>query len=264
MRAAFAQRLCDLVTFATDRPNAVEEVKLTCSTDSGVSNQHRLLYDRIFKSKGEPDRLFERDMLFSLGEALDAGLNIFQKWIDFTKTHGAFCTVYFGSMYAEPRYLGEKFQRLMSAFMLLSASISEPMPETVQFAEDVRKAIFAHFTSEERELLAHVFPSPAHAQMTLIMRKLLEENRGLMCPVVEDFDDFVKAASNTLRYFETREELSERLHLGGAKMYYAMQRIRLLIKILVLRQLGFDDRRVTSLIERNSDFVHLVALREKG
>ena len=87
----FVQRLCDLLTFATDRPNAAEEVKLTRSNGMGVSKDHSVLYDRIFRLKRERSDLLEGDMLFSLSEAIEAGLNIIQRWLIFAKSNPGFC-----------------------------------------------------------------------------------------------------------------------------------------------------------------------------
>jgi len=260
----FVQRFCDLLSFATDRPNAVEEVTLTQSKGIGVSKKHSLLYDRVFQLKDQRSGLNKGDMLFSLSEAVEAGLNIFQRWLDFTNKNAKFCTVYFASLYAEPKYLDEKFQRLMSAFTLLCGSLSQATPQTIQFVEEIRRTFYNSFTDKDSLLLHHLLPTPPKVQMTLDMRRLLEEHARLMGQVISDFDEFVMAVSTTLRYIETREEPQGHSKLEGAELHYAMQKIRMLIKILVLGQLGFERSRVASFIERNKDFLHLKALLGKS
>jgi ApeA N-terminal domain 1 len=260
----FVQRLCDLLSFATDRPNAVEEVALTQTKGTGVSKRHYLLYDRILQLKDQRSGLYKGDMLFSLSEAIEAGLNIFQGWLDFTNKNAKFCMVYFASLYAQPKYLDEKFQRLISAFTLLCGSLSEATPQTIQFVEDISRTFNKSFTDKDRLLLYHLLPTPPKVQMTLDMRRLLEEHARLMGQVIGDFDEFVMAVSTTLRYIETREGPQGHPKLEGAELHYAMQKIRMLIKILVLGQLGFDGGRVASFIERNMDFLHLKALLGKS
>lgn len=255
----FVQRFCDLVSFATDRPNAIEEVTLTRRKTAQVSKSHHLLYDRIFRSKGERDGLHEGDMLFSLGEAVGAGLNIFQSWLDFADSHGPFCTAYFSNLYAPPRYLDEKFQRLVSAFTLLCGSDPVAAPQIDRFIEDVGRAIHSRFSEREREYLVHLIPTTAQARMLLDMRRFLEEHGHLMGQVITDFDWFVRAVSNTLRYIETKEPPEDRPHLAGPELYYAMQKIRLLMKIRVLGELGFDAGQIAFFIERNKEFLHLRA-----
>ena len=93
----------------------------------------------------------------------------------------------------------------------------------------------------------------------LDMRRLVEEHADLMRQVIGDFDQFVMLVSNTLRYIETREDAHDRARYDGAQLHYAVEKIRLLIKILVLGQLGFDASRVTSFIERSKDFLNLRA-----
>jgi len=255
----FAQRFCDLLSFATDRPNAVEEVTLSQTQDTEFSKRHYVLYDSVFQSKNQRSGLNKSDMLFSLSEAIEAGLNIFQRWLDFTNKNAGFCTVYFASLYAEPPYLDEKFQRLISAFTLLCGSLLEESPQAIQFVEDISRAFNKSFTDKDKPHLYHLLPTPPRVEMTLHMRRLLEVHARLMGQVIGDFDEFVAAVSTTLRYFETREKPHGQPKLEGAELYYAMQKIRILIKILVLGHLGFDESRVASFIERNKDFLHIKA-----
>lgn len=259
----FMQRFCDLVSFATDRPNAIEEVSLTRRRPVGVSEKFHLLYDRIFISKGVTGGLYEGDMLFSLPEATKAGLNVFQSWLDFTRRFAPFCTAYFSNFYAQPRYLDEKFQRLMSAFTLLCGSLGVEAPAAERFIEDVGRAVHAHFTVGEREALSHLIPTYAQVSLALGLRRLLEENSRLMGQVITDFDRFVEAVSNTLRHIETRESPGDRPFFDGPELYYALQKVRLLIKILVLGLLGFGAAQVGSLIERNKEFLHLRTLADR-
>jgi hypothetical protein len=153
---------------------------------------------------------------------------------------------------------------LISAFTLLCGSLLEASPQTIQFAEDISRTFHESFTDRDRSLLYHLLPTPPQVQMMLDMRRLLEEHARLMGQVIGDFDEFVMAVSNTLRYIETREEPHDRPKFEGAELLYAMQKIRVLIKILVLGQLGFDGSRVASFIERNKDFLHMRALLGKS
>jgi len=260
----FVRRFCDLLSFATDRTNAVEEVTLTRTQDTGLSEGHHLLHDRIFQLKNQHSGLNKGDMLFSLSEAIEARLNIFQRWLDFTNENAGFCTVYFASLYAEPTYLDEKFQRLISAFTLLCGSLLEESPQAIQFVEDISRVFNKSFTDKDRPHLYHLLPTPPRVEMTLHLGRLLEEHARLMGQVVADFDEFVIAVSTTLRYIETREKPEGQRKLEGADLFYAMQKIRVLIKILVLGRLGFDGSKVASFIERNMDFLHLKALSGKS
>lgn len=135
----FIRPLQNLLSFATDTPNALEWIRLRGEkVRHGESEQRRryhLLFRPIFRlGRGrKKERLTREDMLFDYDEAGETGQNIFEKWLEFTKRHEAFCTVYFAMLYGPPSYLEEKFLRLMSAFMLLTASLEEAEPRTVSF-----------------------------------------------------------------------------------------------------------------------------------
>jgi hypothetical protein len=70
-----------------------------------------------------------------------------------------FCTVYFASLYAPPRYLDEKFLRLMSAFTLLCTVRYEVSERTKLFLSLIESSVSNHFTEEERAVIDPMFPT---------------------------------------------------------------------------------------------------------
>ena len=199
----------NLLSFATDTPNAVDEIELRGEkVVLGKVERHRnyhLLENPIFRLKRKKARLTPDDILFSFDEAQEAGLNIFEKWFEFTRRHEAFCAVYFALLYAPPRYLDEKFLRLMSAFTGLTTSLSEVSQRTTLLLEDINKLSVSRFTEEERALLGHVMPTGPEIEMPFHLLKLLEEHRPLMSPIVGDnLSGFVRSVSNTLTFLERR------------------------------------------------------------
>ena len=169
--------------------------------------------------------------------------------------------MYFASLYAPPRYLDEKFLRLMSAFTLLTTSLSEVSQRTTLFLEDLNKLSASHFTEEERALLEHVMPTGPEIEMLFHLLRLLEEHRPLMGQIVgDDLSGFVRSVSNTLTFVERRAAVDGSPPIQGDDLHYAMQKIRMLIKIVMLKELGFDEERVSKFVERNKHFVHMRGL----
>ena len=146
------------------------------------------------------------DMLFTFSDTQEQGLNIFQNWLDFTERHQSFCTVFFANLYAEPRFLNDRFASLMLAFTLLATRIGEVSERTKLFLGDVEAALNSHFSDEEREFLGHVIPTGAEIEMPYHLLRLLQENADTMGPFIEDMPGFVRSVSDTLGFFERRSE----------------------------------------------------------
>ena len=255
----------NLLTFATDTPNAVDNVVLsgmrTGQSPSDWGNKFHFAFRPIFEIKKKQDTLGPRDMLFSLAESQEAGLNIFQSWSEFTRKHEAFCTVYFSSLYAQPSYLDERFLRLMSAFTLLCRSLAGVSSRAMQVMTGVNAVLAGLFTDGERKLLGHVIPVESEVEMPFHLMNLLNEHGDLMNQIIgEDPPAFVKSITDGLSYVERRVTSGDSRPPQGVDMINAMHKIQILIKIVVLKELGFDQAKVAKIIERSRYFEHLKTL----
>jgi hypothetical protein len=262
---AFVQPLQDLLSFATDTPNSVEEFELLGEkVPHGQMERHRryhYLYRPVLRLRRKRDHLFSSDMIFTFEEAQDAGLNIFERWIQFTKRHEAFCTVYFSSLYAPPKFLDERLQTLMSAFSLLATSPGEASERMTGFVEELDGRLEDRFTEEERSLLRHVMPISPELEMPFRLSKLLEEHRPLMRQIIgDDLKGFVRSVCRTLEFVKRRVTADGLAPLQGNELYLAMQKLRVLIKVMILTELGFDQAQVANAITRNKYFLHMKGL----
>ena len=249
--------LQDLLTFATDRPNGVDKIAYFAEKDErGNIPKLNLIYEPMFQLKEKRKSLHPISVLFSYADTQSLGINIFQNWINLFHKHSAFCEVYFGHIYARPKYLDERFAGMVRAFTLLCSTLGETSGSTGLFLEAVEAAMKAHFPEDEREFLGHIVPTWSEVMMPIHLHRLLVKNSDLMGQVIEDFPAFVRAVSDTLGFVERRVE-GARPPLKGGGLYDAVEKLDMLIKVLVLKELGFDHDRVTALVERNTQLNHL-------
>jgi ApeA N-terminal domain 1 len=249
--------LQNLLSFATDTPNEIEEIAYSAETgERGITPQLNLIYDPVFKLKERQSDLHVFDMLFTFGDTQSIGMNVFQNWLDFSRKHKAFCELYFGYIYSKPKYLDDRFARVVTAFTLLCSSLGEASPKAGLFLGAVEAAVKAHFPEEERDYLNHLIPSWSKVDMSICLLSLLKENSDLMSQVIGDFSDFIRAVSDTLGFVERRVE-GVRPPLKGSSLLYSIKKIDMLIKIVILNELGFDQDLVKTLVGRNSQLSHL-------
>jgi ApeA N-terminal domain 1 len=249
--------LQDLLSFATDTANAVEEIVYRAETQElGLRPKLHLIYSPILQLEEKKESFHSTDMLFCYADAQTVGINIFQKWLDFAVKHQAFMTVYFADIYAQPRYLDDKFAKVLDAFTLLCVTLRETTEKAKRFVDEAEVSLKSIFPENERELLGHVLPSSADVEMPFHLLAFLRENAALMSQLVDDFPGFVRSVSHTLYFIRWRIE-GEHPPLQGVDLHSPMEKMRMLIKILVLKELGFSEDYIKVLVERNKWFNYL-------
>lgn len=258
----YARPLQNLLSFATDRPNAIEEIELRGEeVEQGGARRNRkyhLLYEPIFRLKKRETWLGKGDLLFDFDDAQEAGLNLFERWFAFAGRHQAFCTVYFAALYAPARYLDERFLRLMSAFTLLTASLVEVSTRTARFLDEVRHLASERFTEEELGLIGPILPNGAEMEMPIRLLEQLKEHGAIMSQIVgDDFARFVQSISDTLAHAERRCANDSASLLRGGDLLDAMEKIQILLKAIVLKELGFDESQTARFLGRNRAFASL-------
>ena len=248
------QILQNLLSFATDTPNEVEGITYHgTENDQGLHSEYHLVYNPIFRLKEDKKPLHSSDMLFTFTDAQSQGLNIFQSWLDFTERNPSFCTVYFANLYAEPRYLNDRFATLMRAFTLLVSRMADVSERTNLFLGDVEEAAKLRFNDGERAFLDHIMPNGTEIEMPFHLLQMLALNEHIMTFSTDDLPGFVRSVYDTLGFFQRRTD-GTRPHIQGEKLLYTMLKIRMLVQIVVLKELGFGEDVVKSLAMRNNKF----------
>jgi ApeA N-terminal domain 1 len=251
------QVLQNLLTFATDTPNEIEDMIYRGTGDAqGMRPPYHVVFEPIFRLSKDKTWLRPSDMLFTLRDSQSQNINIFQSWLDFTERNSSFCTVYFANLYSEPRYLDDRFVSLMLAFTLLTTTTAEVSERTQSLIDDIEAVLKSRFRDDEREILGHIIPTGPEIEMPHHLLHLLQENADTMGSFIEDFSVFVRAVSDTLAFFKRRSE-GKRRHLEGVNLIHATLKMRTLIKVLVLKELGFGNDVVRSLVMRNNRMNYL-------
>jgi hypothetical protein len=260
--AEYVRPLQDLLSFATDRPNAVQDLEFrgekVVHGRVEWSRKYHLLGKPIFQPSGRRDDAARHNMLFTYEEAQEAVPNIFEKWFDFKRKYEAFCTVYFALLYAPPTFLDEKFLRLMSAFTFVTSHFGDVSQRTTFLLDHIHTFSASMFTEEERAMIGHVLPTGPEIEMPFRLLMLLGDYQPLMSQIIGDnLSGFVRSVSDTLAFVERRIAEADRPPFQGEDLYYAIEKIRMLIKMIVLTELGFGGEQVSRIIGKNKQFIHI-------
>ena len=252
------RRLQDLLSFATDTPNEIEEIRYENAVDvHGEKSEFHLIFKPTFRLKTKKDSRHWMDMLFTLPECQSSGIDIFQRWLDFSDKRKDFCEVYFGHTYSIPSFLDDQFKKMVLALTLLCSTRQEMTEKTRRFLKTVEAAMKTQFDEDERAFLGHLIPIWGEVEMPIHLHQLLRENLDVTGRVIDDLPAFIRAISDTLNFVDRRER-GDRPPLQGRDLHHAVEKIKLLIKIVVLKELGFGEDKVKTLIDK---YLRLVAFR---
>jgi len=245
-----SRRLQNLLTFCTDTPNGINEIVYTSKdNEHEVPQLYSVIYDAIFPAPERKDYLYPHDMIATLSDFREHGINVFDEWKRFSEENSGFVSVYFASQYAPPRFLEEKFSGVLVSFGLLCSRANNVSDKAKSVLADFRSSLDANFSAGEAELLRHAIPVESEIDMPFRMIELLRENRTVMDKMIPDFDDFTRSVFGTLDFVRRRPH---NVHgLQGKDMLFAMEKIKVLIKLVVLQKIGFDNATAAKLINRN-------------
>jgi ApeA N-terminal domain 1 len=179
----YLYRLQNMLTFATDTPNANDENLIygekVAYGNALLHKQFHLFTAPGIRYKVGTKKLFERDMLFTFDDTQKAGLNIFQKWFDLIKHHEHFTVFYFAHIYRPHYYMDDKFRSIMTEFCIYCISAFQPSDRATETMAAVNSIIGATYDAQEMPLLGRAIPVGAELDMPFHMAPLSRIERML-------------------------------------------------------------------------------------
>jgi ApeA N-terminal domain 1 len=266
---AYLHRLQNLLTFATDIPNEIESTlmrgELVDYGSSKLPKSYFLIRSPVLKGRGPKKWRTPDEMLFSLNDARDAGLNIFRNWLELVERHEEYVNFYFAELYFPSTIVEDRFRNVVVAFLLYCRTNSGVSDRATRFLTAFDSALKAAVDPDEQVWLQRAVPDEASIEMPFRLLALLDENRAIMERIVDcGFKEFVDLVCRTFDSVTRRSTVNGGPVFQGPDLYYATEKIRWLLKVLMLRELGFGEERVKSLVERNTSFNFLRATATTG
>ena len=108
--------------------------------------------------------------------------------------------------------------------------------------------------------LADVMPTVADVSLPWTLASALNDHRDLMAPLIgDDVEGFVDHVLITRKYCQYRDSALQENVAQGAELYWLTEKLKVLVKTLILEWLGIPRDLVTRLIKRNRVYTHLVS-----
>ena len=181
----------------------------------------------------------------------------FRNWYNFIRRHGSFVEIYFAHIYSPAKFISDRFRNVIMAFRLLCTSSIDVSERTKGFLRAIDVVAAAHFHASEGAWLGQALPIADEVEMPFRLMRSLQQNGEVMSLLIGDFHEFVTVICRTLECVERGRPRPCGLTFQGGDLHHAIEKVRWLIKMMVLRELGFDDGTLKRLALRSKNFVFL-------
>lgn len=248
INSEFIYPMQNFFTLATDNANAIESLQLwvdgEATEGTRTSQPYHYLGQPVFADSGDHCvRQGSGDGLFFLSDIPKELPQALREWLRFCGKNQGFCDLFFGQIYAPPRFVEARFEGLVRSVMLLFRELASG--ETAQCVDDMG-------------FMVEGFLLPT------ILHRALELHRPVMQPLVRTTpEDFVRSVVHSLSHCVSRSEKPAHA-LTGVALYWLERKLDVLLRAHLLDIVGFSTQAQADLFQANRDYQHLCTVRPEA
>lgn len=259
---SFVYPLQNLMTFVSDRAQEVEEVSLWREDilALGETNpQIRLIAARVFPEiqDEKADSLHPTQLLFTLEEVSSEFALFIGRWFRLVTKYLDACNVYFGLQYGPPAYLDVNFIGVIEALCLYYTRTPTGILHRNQEEQRLKDILSKLSPADVDWVSSHIYSRP-FPPLQEILSNLLNEHSEVMKPLLgPDPERLVDNITNTVSHIVRRDPEVALAASHGGDLYWMMRRLRILLRLCFLQELGFPPEKIVSFLGRNREYQHL-------
>jgi hypothetical protein len=225
LEANYVYPLQNLMTLATDQPNAVVECRLR---RPGSRNDIVALAARVFSDEHKASDLYPHKMIFSLEDVRDRVPDLVSRWLGVSARFKRSLPLYFGIQYKPDTFIDIKF-------LVVVQSLEAFQRERLAFRNE-----------------------SAPSQGGELLRQLLKEHAAIK-PLFGDTGSVVAELVKYRDYVINRDSDLAESPTFGRDVYFMTQKLMFLMKACLLTELGFPVEQQAALFQRNQQYVYLLS-----
>lgn len=210
-----------------------------------------ILYKQLYLPKA-PRTLFAHDMLFCFKHICDRFEPIMRVWFKKAELLEPTCNLYFRTLYNPDTYLEHHFLNLIHALESFHRSVygGHYMPKKdyeKHVLDTLVRAIPGEVTAGLKDSLKHKLKYGYEFSLRKRLQDICDKHGELLTDVITDKDDFVKRVIHTRNYLIHHDELEKGLAASGMEIYHLSRRLKKVIEVCLLSELGFTQAEITDL-----------------
>jgi len=258
----FIYPLQNLMTFVCDRAQEVEEVSLwreDILAPIGENPEIRLISARVFPDAEDEklESIHPHEMLFTLADIEGGFAPFVERWLGLMTVYADACNIFFGLQYGPPAYLDFTFLGVVESVSLYYTRREDGVAHRNQEDRRLTEVLGKLPAADADWIRGHIWVRP-FPPLQDILAKLLDEHVEVMKPLFQtDKWGFIREVLGTFNYTIHRDPPFNQVVSFGAELYRLMAKLRILLKICFLRELGFPVEKTRSFLSKSRVYQHL-------
>ena len=260
----FIEKLRDFISLGVKRPIYPNIIKVR--TDKNV----RLMQDgteinpliEVFFNIGNRElqekTLIPSDMLFSFNDIKHQFKNCLEKWIEIEDLLKPVKNLYFGTSYNPRMYLEDKFLNLIQALETyhkrkFKESFSIKPEDYKKVLEKILEVIPSEYKNHFENKLEYAYESTLRTRI----KGIIEHNSDIVKLFLtnnREKKSFINKVIQTRNYLTHYDEKLKEKAAKGEELYWLTQKLKILIEIVLMREIGLDSEVIVNSLTRNTEY----------
>ena len=192
------------------------------------------------------------DMLYPYISIKNKAETIFNNWLEKTQILRPVYDLYFGTIYSGDMYLEFQFLSLIMALEVYHRRMirNEDIPSKEH--EERIKQILNNTPDKYRDWLKEKLKYSNEPSLRKRIKEIYDilKNIGYVTDLIPKKKDFVDKVVNTRNYFVHYDQSLKDKALKGAELYWLIQKLKILVEICLLKEIGFLDTEIDNIFQQ--------------
>lgn len=207
--------------------------------------------------KQKKNKLIHQDMIITLPEMRQEFCSVLEKWFSNQEELESTYNLFFGALFNSSQYLNFHFLSLMQAIETYHRQVfSGKYIEQKKYDKESQKIktnMPTVFPSDLKDAIKSRIKYGNEYSLRKRIKGLFEStDESTRVLVTDDYKSFISKIVDTRNYFTHYDEELKLAALSGSELYYACQRLKIFIIILLLKSNGLNEEIIRNVIQRNT------------
>jgi len=219
--------------------------------DDKTYNPPVKVYYRVSDIPMAPKTLLPFDMLFTFKDISDRFEDFLKNWFKKTDLLGPVYNLYFGTLYNPRMYLEHRFLSLVQAIESYHRRTMKNFELSEEEHEKRIMEILNAVPHGHKKWLKNKLAYSNEPNLRRRLKEILEKFADVLDKFIPKKDSFINKVVTTRNYLTHYDEKLKEQSAEGEELYRLTQKLKILLEICLLKELGFTSDNIKSLISRN-------------
>ena len=200
------------------------------------------------------------DMLYPYVSIKNKAETIFNNWLEKADLLRPVYDLYFGTIYSGDMYLEFQFLSLIMALEVYHRRLIGNEDISTEEHEERVKQILNNTPDKYREWLKEKLKYSNEPSLRKRIKEIYDmlKNIGYVTDLIPKKKDFVDDVVNTRNYFVHYDQSLKNKALKGTELYRLIQKLKVLVEICLLKEIGFLDTGIDNIYRQNRKYKWLI------